>query len=116
MPVPAIPPIGPDLGQWGRQLSLYLQRNLAKLGFKSADDNPSDDGIVLFDREKKFPVVSVSNSFRQLATQQPAPSSSTGSAGDVTGMISWDSNYIYVCSADYDGTTSIWKRVQLTTW
>jgi len=38
MPVPVLPPIGPDLRQWGRQLTIYLQQNLAKLGFKTSDN------------------------------------------------------------------------------
>lgn len=35
---------------------------------------------------------------------------STGQAGDVAGMIAIDSSRIYVCTADYDGSTVIWKR------
>lgn len=66
MPVPSIPPLGPDWKQWGRQLSLYLQRNLAKLAFKSADDNPSEDGVILWDRESKYPVVSKDGAFVQI--------------------------------------------------
>ena len=27
-------------------------------------------------------------------------------------MIAWDSNYIYICTADYDGSTAIWKRTK----
>jgi len=66
MPVPSVPPLGPDWKQWGRQLSLYLQRNLAKLAFKSADDNPSEDGVILWDRENKYPVVSKDGEFVQI--------------------------------------------------
>lgn len=116
MPVPSVPKIGPDLSQWGRQLSLYLQRNLAKLAFKTDDDNPSDDGAIFWDRENKYMVVSLDNAFRQVATRQATPSANTGSAGDVAGMVAWDANYIYVCTAAYDGSTAIWKRVALSTW
>ena len=48
--------------------------------------------------------------------KQTTPSSSTGSTGDVTGMIAWDTNYIYICTANYDGSTAIWKRANLTTY
>ena len=116
MPVPVIPPIGPDLSQWGRQLVLYLYRNLAKLSFKTGEDNPSEDGVILWDRENKYVVVSLDNTFRQVATRQAAPSANTGAAGDVAGMVAWDTNYIYVCTASYDGSTAIWKRVALSTW
>ena len=66
MPSPILPPLGPDLRQWGRQLSAYLQRNLAKLGQKTTDDNPSEDGVLLWDRENKYPVVSKNNEFVQV--------------------------------------------------
>ena len=48
--------------------------------------------------------------------KQVPPPTSVGVAGNVTGMVSWDTNYIYVCVANYDGTSAIWKRVQLTSW
>ena len=66
MPTPILPPIGPDLRQWGRQLTAYLQGNLAKLGFKTGDDNPSEDGVILWDSQKKYPVVSKGNEFVQI--------------------------------------------------
>lgn len=66
MPSPILPPLGPDLRQWGRQLSSYLQRNLAKLGQKTSDDNPSEDGVILWDRTNKYPVVSKDGAFVQI--------------------------------------------------
>ena len=69
MPVPSIPPLGPDWRQWGRQLSLYLQRNLAKLAFKSADDNPSENGVILWDNTNKYPVVSKDGEFVQIVLE-----------------------------------------------
>ena len=44
------------------------------------------------------------------------PGSSVGSDGDAAGTIAYDENYIYVCFADYDGSTSIWTRAALSTW
>lgn len=41
------------------------------------------------------------------------PVTSVGAAGDKAGMIAWNSNYIYVCTANYDGSTSIWKRAAI---
>jgi hypothetical protein len=69
MPVPVLPPIGPDLRQWGRQLSLYLQQNLAKLGFKTATDNPSENGVILWDNVNGYPVVSKNGEFRQIVLE-----------------------------------------------
>lgn len=42
------------------------------------------------------------------------PTSSVGIQGDRAGQIASDSNYIYVCTADWDGSTNIWKRTALT--
>ena len=69
MPVPVLPPIGPDLRQWGRQLTIYLQQNLAKLGFKTSDDNPSENGLILWDNVNGYPVVSKNGEFRQIVLE-----------------------------------------------
>jgi len=69
MPAPILPPIGTDLRQWGRQLSLYLQQNLAKLGFKTATDNPSENGVILWDEVNGYPVVSKNGEFRQIVLE-----------------------------------------------
>ena len=42
-----------------------------------------------------------------LESSPPASSSATG----ITGEITWDNNYIYICVA-----TNTWKRSQLTSW
>ena len=39
------------------------------------------------------------------------PSTSVGFNTDIQGDISMDSNYLYYCSAPYDGVTNIWKRI-----
>ena len=44
--MPVTPPvIGSDIRQWGRELNLFLSRNLGKLFFKQSDDIPADNGI-----------------------------------------------------------------------
>ena len=48
--MPVTPPIlGTDVRQWGRQINLFLGKNLGKLFFKTSDDNPSENGIFLWD-------------------------------------------------------------------
>lgn len=69
MPSPILPPLGPDWKQWGRQLTQYLQRNLSKLGFKTADDNPSENGVILWDNVNKYPVVSKDGAFVQIVLE-----------------------------------------------
>jgi hypothetical protein len=46
-----------------------------------------------------------------------APTSNTGAEGDLAGMVTVDTDYLYVCIADYtDGMDPIWTRTALTTW
>jgi len=44
------------------------------------------------------------------------PSSAIGASGDTAGMVAWDASYIYVCTANYDGSTAIWRRSAISTW
>lgn len=39
-----------------------------------------------------------------------------GQLGDRAGATCSDANYLYVCTADYDGTTLIWKRIELQSY
>jgi hypothetical protein len=36
-----------------------------------------------------------------------------GESGDVAGSISWDGTNLYVCTANYDGSTAVWKKLVL---
>jgi hypothetical protein len=36
-----------------------------------------------------------------------------GNSGDRAGSISWDGTNLYVCTANYDGSTAIWKKLVL---
>ena len=55
MAAPVLPPIGDDVKAWGISLSTYLRRALPRFYHKTSDDNPSEDGIVLWDATKKLP-------------------------------------------------------------
>jgi hypothetical protein len=46
-----------------------LQQNLAKLGFKTATDNPSENGVILWDNVNGYPVVSKNGEFRQIVLE-----------------------------------------------
>lgn len=68
--MPVRPPvIGTDLNQWGRQLNQFLQRYLGRIFFKTNEDNPSENGILLWDDEYGYPVVSYNNEFRQVVME-----------------------------------------------
>lgn len=47
--------------------------------------------------------------------QTTAPATPSGTAGDTAGMIAYDYNYLYVCVADFDDTTEIWRRILFDT-
>ena len=69
MPAPVLPPLGPDWAQWGRQLSSYLSRQLPRLFTKTSTDNPSENGIMLWDEVNGYPVVSKNNEWRQVVLE-----------------------------------------------
>lgn len=46
-------------------------------------------------------------------TTANTPTTNVGDVGDTQGDICWDDNYLYVCTADYDGSSVIWKRVNI---
>jgi hypothetical protein len=49
--------------------------------------------------------------------QTTPPATPTGTIGDSAGMIAYDNIYFYVCVADFDETTEIWRRVAFDpTW
>jgi hypothetical protein len=54
------------------------------------------------------------NSIPNLAPKTIA--TSLGSPGDLKGDISIDENYFYYCINDHDGTSKIWKRLELNNW
>jgi hypothetical protein len=46
------------------------------------------------------------------------PTSTLGQAGDHYGHVAFDVNYLYFCTADYDGISAIWNRFPIAgaTW
>jgi len=59
--------------------------------------------------------VSIEGNHINISTSK-TPATSVGAVGDTQGDIAWDSIYIYVCTANYDGSTAIWKRTAISTW
>ena len=66
MTAPVLPPVGPDLRIWGKNLTAYIRRTANRIQFKTGDDNPSEDGVFLWDADAGYPVVSLGGEFRQL--------------------------------------------------
>ena len=47
--------------------------------------------------------------------QDTPPASPAGTAGDTAGMTAYDDQYFYVCLADFDTSSEIWRRVAFDT-
>lgn len=69
MAAPVLPPIGDDIKAWGQNLTAYLRRQLPRLYFKTPTDNPSDDGVILYDEQNGYPVVSKNGEWRQIVLE-----------------------------------------------
>lgn len=61
-----IPVIGQDVRGWGEELRRFLARTWDNLSFKASDASPASDGIILWDADGGYPVVSKSGVFRQV--------------------------------------------------
>ena len=61
-----IPPITQNLSQWGENLRRYLASALNQLDAKDASSVAAEDGVILYDRQNDYPVVSRNNEFRQI--------------------------------------------------
>jgi hypothetical protein len=61
--------------------------------------------------------VKCNDNFQELynRVQSVPPTTPSGSDGDEAGMIAFDNSYLYVCVADYDATTEIWRRIAFDT-
>ena len=90
-----------------------MSKQIVNIG-TTANDGTGDQLRVAFDK--------INQNFDEIyggiapVVRQTPPTASIGASGDVAGMIAYDSSYLYVCTADYDGTTNIWARVGIATW
>jgi hypothetical protein len=64
---PVLPPLGTDWKVWGRQLTAFLSRSLPKLNYKTSDDVPTENGVILWDEVNGYPVVAKGNVFREVS-------------------------------------------------
>jgi len=44
------------------------------------------------------------------------PASNVGAAGDYAGKTAYNATHFYICTAAYDGSTAIWRRVAIASW
>lgn len=70
MTAPIIPqPTGTDWKAWGNRLVRYMLRERPRLQFKTADSNPSENGIILWDEINGYPVVSKGGEWVQVVLE-----------------------------------------------
>ena len=61
-----VPPYTNDPKTWAENIRRYLARALDQLGSRETQSSASEDGVLLWDRENKYPVVSLDGEWRQL--------------------------------------------------
>jgi len=108
MSAPVLPPVGPDLRVWGKNLTAFLRRYMDRIRYKKAGDNPSEDGVFLWDGENGYPVVSLNGEFRQLIiangyAQFTQDDDVTAAAADTAYSITYDTPS-FADSVSLDGT------------
>lgn len=81
---------------------------------QSNDVDENDLLYVVVDGNSR--AVTAGNLIASLTQVKAPPAAALGSAGDKEGMIAFDSNYLYICTANYNGSSNVWKRVSLTSW
>jgi len=93
-----VPPISKDIQAWAESLRRFLNRALNQLDAKDQYSSASEDGVILWDRENKYPVVSKDGEFVQIVledgqyagavtTDQTAASTNTAYAVTYTSSI-----------------------------
>lgn len=93
------PPVGPDFKVWAEKFSAWIMRTRSFLTHRRAYDSAAEDGVILWDRENKYPVVSKDGAFVQIVledgqyagavtTDQTAASANTAYALTYTSSIS----------------------------
>jgi hypothetical protein len=64
-----VPPISKDIQAWAESLRRFLNRALNQLDAKDQYSSASEDGVILWDRENKYPVVSKDGEFVQIVLE-----------------------------------------------
>ncbi len=60
------PPVGPDWKIWARQISSFLSRTMPSIQFRAGGETAATNGILLWDDDAGYPVVSKNGEFRQI--------------------------------------------------
>ena len=74
------PPPGPNLNIWAQQVSAFIGRTAGKLRWKNSGDSPSENGMIVWDEQKKAVMVAVDGKWI------PLMSVKTSAFGDSLGV------------------------------
>ena len=88
-------PKGNDWQAWGRRLMLFLGQTRSALVQQTGDETAAEDGIMMWDRENKYPVVSKDGAFVQVILEDGHASfyrttDVTAAAADTAYAITYD--------------------------
>lgn len=102
------PPVGPDFKVWAEKFSAWLLRTRSFLTHRRDYDSAAEDGVILWDRENKYPVVSKDGAFVQVVLEDGHASfyrttDVTAAAADTAYAITYDAPSGNV-GIDRDGT------------
>ena len=89
------PPVGPDFKVWAEKFSAWLQSTRSFLTHRRDYDSAAEDGVILWDRENKYPVVSKDGAFVQVVLEDGHASfyrttDVTAAAADTAYAITYD--------------------------
>ncbi len=106
----APPPLGPEWKGWGERLVEHLNRIRSRLAWKLSGDSAGDDGILLWDNDNSYPVVSVGGAFKQVVLANghgdfTVSSDFTYTASDTEYAIT------YTAGSDNEGFTQSGSRI-----
>lgn len=62
-------PLGNDWKTWSRQLTSFLSNAIPNLSHKTGQDNPSQNGTLLWDDVNQYPVISKNGEWRQVVLE-----------------------------------------------
>ena len=64
-----VPPFTPDIQAWAENIRKFLGKALNQLDAKDQYSSASEDGVILWDRANKYPVVSKDGAFVQIVLE-----------------------------------------------
>ena len=74
------PVVGPDVKVWANDMRRFLARQWDRLSYRVSGQTASEDGIILWDAENGYPVVSYNGIWKPLAYGQGMESQSRRAA------------------------------------